>query len=63
MAIQHSVKNGKLIIEVDVSEPAVVNAPPSSTGKTRLVATGSKLVVGTIAGKEVTFSINVMASR
>ena len=32
------VKGNKLVIEVDISPEAVASAPPSKTGKTRLVA-------------------------
>jgi len=33
-----SIKDGKLVITVDVSEKAIADAGPSSTGKTKTVA-------------------------
>jgi len=36
-----TIKGGKLVIEVDVSAAALQNAPMSSTGKSRIVASTS----------------------
>lgn len=38
MAMQVSIKGDKLVIEVDISAKALKAAPPSKSGKTRLVA-------------------------
>ena len=62
-SVQFSTANGKLTIVVDISEAAVQAAPPSSTGKTRLVASATKVAVGQVAGKDIAFSLNVMSSR
>jgi hypothetical protein len=45
----------KLIITVDISPATIRSAPPSSTGKTRLVASTAG------AGSALSFSLNVMA--
>lgn len=39
MALKMEVKGNKLVIEVDVSDDALKNAPMSKTGKSRMVAT------------------------
>lgn len=46
--VQTEVKGSKLVITVDISEKAVKEAVPSSTGKTKLVASteGNQAVAG-----------------
>jgi hypothetical protein len=39
--VQTKVEGGKLIITLDVSEALLKSAPPSKTGKSRIVATTS----------------------
>jgi hypothetical protein len=51
----------KLVITVDIGPEALKAAPPSATGKTRLVgSTGGVAPVPTKNGKAVTFALNVM---
>jgi ssDNA-binding replication factor A large subunit len=52
-----NVKNGKLIIEVDVSKAVVDKAPMSSSGKNKLVASTR----GTIRVGDFKVGLNVMA--
>lgn len=53
---------GKLIITVDVSPAAIKIAPPSSSGKTKLVAsTSGSVAISSPAGSPMSFSLNVMA--
>lgn len=52
-----NVKNGKLIIEVDVSKAAVDKAPLSASGKNKLVASTR----GTMRVGEFKIGLNVMA--
>ena len=62
--VQHEIKDGKLIITVDVSEKAIAAAPPSSSGKTNLVAsTGGSISVPSPHGAALSFSLNVMAKK
>ena len=58
--VEVSQKNGKLLIEIDTSANAVKAAMPSSTGKTKLLATtnGSVAVDGGPDGLK--FQLNVM---
>ena len=58
-----SLKNGKLIIEVDVSKEALANAKPSNSGKSKLVSStgGSVLVAGSEDGLRV--GLNVTAEK
>ena len=45
--MQTRIENGKLIIEIDVSDKAIKDAPMSKSGKNKLIAsTGGFLVVG-----------------
>lgn len=55
-----TIKNGKLIIEIDTTEPT-----PSASGKTLLVATtrGSVATTATVNGKPVQISVNAYISR
>jgi len=52
-----NVKNGKLIIEVDVSKAAVEKAPMSSSGKNKLVASTR----GAVRVGDFKIGLNVMA--
>lgn len=56
--MQVKVQGSKLIIEIDVSPEALQKATPSSTGKTRIVATTSGFT--TVAGLPVKLSLNVV---
>lgn len=63
MNISHKMLGNKLIIEIDISAKDVQGAKASSTGKTMIVGTsGRPTHVATIAGKPVSFSVNVMTS-
>jgi hypothetical protein len=53
-----TIKNGKLIIEIDVSPAALAAALPSSTGKSRVVATTSGFKP--VAGSSVKVGLNVI---
>lgn len=57
--VSHEVKGDKLIITVDVSNHSLSTAPPSSTGKTKLVATSSGNMTVNGIGPGLTFSLNV----
>jgi hypothetical protein len=52
------VKGTKLLIEIDVSEAALKNAPLSSTGKSRVVASTSGFKP--VAGSPVRVGLNVI---
>jgi len=53
---------GKLTITVDISPAAIKVAPPSSSGKTKLVAsTSGSVAIASPAGSPLSFSLNVMA--
>lgn len=59
--VSHRVDNGKLVIEIDVSPTALKNAPASSTGKTKLVAsTSGSVAIPAPNGAPMSFSLNVM---
>lgn len=49
----------KLVIEIDISPEAVSQAPPSSTGRTQLVATSK----GWIDLDSISFCLNVMEQK
>lgn len=58
--VNFKVENGKLVIIIDVSKEAIAAAEPSSTGKTKTVATTRGFNWGTgIAG--LGFSLTVSA--
>jgi hypothetical protein len=61
--VTHELKGDTLIITVDVSAKAVKAAPPSSTGKTLLVATTGGALPVTSPHANLTMAINVMAKR
>ena len=58
--VSHEVANGELVIRVKIDASTLAAAPPSSSGKTRLVgSTGGPLAIA-VPGATVTFSLNVM---
>lgn len=58
---QFEVTGDTLVIRIDLSAAAMAAAPASSTGKTRLLAsTSGTCPVANVAGKPVSFSLNVM---
>ncbi len=62
--VTHAVKNAKLVIEIDISPAAIKAAPPSSTGKTLLLAsTGGAVSVPSPNGHAISFALNVMCKR
>lgn len=62
--VSHAVKNGKLVIEIDLSPTAINSAPLSSTGKTHLLATtGGATPVASPNGHAISFALNVMCKK
>jgi hypothetical protein len=62
--VAYETKDGKLIVIIDVSKRAVDAAPPSSSGKTSLVATtGGAMPIPSPNGVAISFSLNVMAKK
>jgi hypothetical protein len=59
--MQIKVQGSKLIIEVDVSEQVLKNAPLSSTGKSRVVDT-SHGYTG-VSGLPIKLSLNVITTK
>lgn len=60
MNARYDAKAQKLVIEVDASADSFRDAPPSSTGKTKLLASaGNKISVTTPYGV-VTIAVNAM---
>ena len=59
--VAHEVRNGKLIITIDITPAACKAAPPSASGKTYLVASTGGSVP--LAGTVLSFSLNVMGKR
>jgi hypothetical protein len=58
--VTHKMQGSKLIIEVDLSKQNIDAAPPSSTGKTRLVAsTGGPVELPAVNGRVIKFALNV----
>ena len=53
------IKGSKLVIEVDISDKALKSAPPSKTGKTKLVATTN----GYQGHGPVKVGLNVLAAK
>jgi hypothetical protein len=61
--ISHEIKGDQLIITIDIGSKTLKSAPPSSTGKTLLVAsTGGAMPLAT-QGASLTMAVNVMARR
>ena len=62
--VSHVIDGDKLIITIDIGKAAITAAPPSSSGKTKLVATTSGTVsIPSTNGAALSFSINVMAKN
>jgi hypothetical protein len=59
--VEYTIAGDKLTITVDVSKKALAAAPPSSSGKTKLVATTGGALPIAVPGAAVTFAINVMS--
>lgn len=60
--IDWKVLNDKLVITIDIGKAALAKAPPSATGKTRLVAsTGQAVLIPGSAASELKLQINLMA--
>jgi len=58
--VKHTIKGGKLLIEIDLSPRSVSAARPSKSGATLLVAsTGGFQPATVIADKSVKFAVNV----
>lgn len=58
--VTHKLAGDKLVIEIDLSKRAIDSAPPSSSGKTKLVGTTGGAVPVTCPHGNVTFALNVM---
>ncbi len=65
MSVDYKVQGNRLIINasIDISPDAVARAKLSSTGKTRIVESSGRLTVAVVAGKRVSFTLNVMRER
>jgi hypothetical protein len=65
MSIEYEVQSDRLIIHasIDISPDALAQAKLSSTGKTRIVESSGRLIVAVVAGKQVSFTLNVMRER
>jgi hypothetical protein len=62
--VTHEIKGDSLIITVQIGSEACVAAPPSSSGKTMLVATtGGQVAVQGPKGWALGFALNVMGKR
>ena len=59
-AVTHTIKDGKLTIVLDVSEKTVKNAPISTSGKSKLVASTHGFVV---LGEGLKLSLNLTAPK
>lgn len=61
--VTHEVVGDKLVITVDIGATAISGAPPSASGKTRLVgSSGSAMPVACKHGA-VSFALNVMCKN
>ncbi len=59
--VEYKVAGGKLTIVVDIGAEAINAAPPSSSGKTHLLATtGGSVTLPQASGKALSFALNVM---
>ena len=59
--VAYRVEGGKLLISIDISATAVFDAKPSSTGKTRLLASSlGAVALPPIQGHAATVSLNLM---
>ncbi len=58
--VTHEIKGDKLIITVDIGKAAVGAAPPSSSGKTKLIATtGGACSIAVPGATGAAFALNV----
>lgn len=59
--VTHTIHEGKLLIQVDLSSTSLAGAPASASGKTKLVAsTSGSIALPPVEGRPVSFSLNVM---
>jgi hypothetical protein len=58
--IQTEIRDGKLVITVDVSENAIAEAPASKTGKSRIVASTGGFVE---LGNGLSIGLNVITKQ
>ena len=65
MSIEYKVQDDRLLISasIDISPDAIARAKLSSTGKTRIVESSGRVIVTVVAGKQVSFTLNVMRER
>jgi hypothetical protein len=62
--MDYKVEGDHLIITIDISKKAIDKAPPSSSGKTNLVAsTSGSVAVASSHCRELKFALNVMAKK
>jgi len=58
--VTHKIEDDKLILTIDISHASLKAAPPSASGKTRLVASSGGVVPVECKAGDVTYAINVM---
>ena len=58
--LTHVVKDGKLVITIDVSKKSLENAPMSTSGKNKLVASTHGFMV---IGEGLSLSLNLTAKK
>lgn len=59
--VEHVIKNGKLIITVDIGKATCDKAKPSMSGKTNLVgSTGGSIKIEGPPGWDLSYALNVM---
>jgi hypothetical protein len=65
MSIEYKVQDDRLLISasINISPDAIARAKLSSTGKTRIVESSGRVIVAVVAGKQVSFTLNVMRER
>ncbi|HME23643.1 MAG TPA: hypothetical protein VKI44_20345 [Acetobacteraceae bacterium] len=65
MSVEYKVQGDRLIINasIDISSDAIARAKLSSTGKTRIVESSGRLTAAVVAGKRISFPLNVMRGR
>jgi hypothetical protein len=61
--ISHEIKGDKLIVTIDIGDGAVKAAPPSSSGKTMLVATTGGALPLAVKHANLSMAINITAKR
>lgn len=55
------VSGNKLVITIDISKDAIAKAPPSSTGRTKLVASTAGAMPIANTGAPLSLALNLMA--